>query len=212
MEHLHEEGGVGSVALHVLEIQEVLPSLGHRPGKIIFSKNWHVRYFFRIFSIFTSVRGSALTAGCTSPAIRRALRFIDYQSSCQIDIGSESVYIQSGFDLIGIFAFEFVTAIHYLLLKVKESGKNLSPFTIWHLKVQFNISEEISINLKGFSLIGFVWILGVQPLFGAFFQRYMSVFFGFKKSGNSKESFLIILLFSSQLSILPSPLKDSCKF
>ena len=86
--------------------------------------------FFRIFSIFTSVRGSALTAGCTSPAIRRALRFIDYQSSCQIDIGSESVYIQSGFDLIGIFAFDFVTAIHYLLLKVKESGKNLSPFTI----------------------------------------------------------------------------------
>ena len=86
--------------------------------------------FFSDFSIFTSVRGSALTAGCTSPAIRRALRFIDYQSSCQIDIGSESVYIQSGFDLIGIFAFEFVTAIHYLLLKVKESGKNLSPFTI----------------------------------------------------------------------------------
>ena len=86
--------------------------------------------FFSDFSIFTSVRGSALTAGCTSPAIRRALRFIDYQSSCQIDIGSESVYIQSGFDLIGTFAFEFVTAIHYLLLKVKESGKNLSPFTI----------------------------------------------------------------------------------
>ena len=86
--------------------------------------------FFSDFSIFTSVRGSALTAGCTSPAIRRALRFIDYQSSCQIDIGSESVYIQSGFDLNGIFAFEFVTAIHYLLLKVKESGKNLSPFTI----------------------------------------------------------------------------------
>ena len=86
--------------------------------------------FFSDFSTFTSVRGSALTAGCTSPAIRRALRFIDYQSSCQIDIGSESVYIQSGFDLIGTFAFEFVTAIHYLLLKVKESGKNLSPFTI----------------------------------------------------------------------------------
>ena len=86
--------------------------------------------FFSDFSRFTSVRGSALTAGCTSPAIRRALRFIDYQSSCQIDIGSESVYIQSGFDLIGTFAFEFVTAIHYLLLKVKESGKNLSPFTI----------------------------------------------------------------------------------
>ena len=86
--------------------------------------------FFSAFSKFTSVRGSALTAGCTSPAIRRALRFIDYQSSCQIDIGSESVYIQSGFDLIGTFAFEFVTAIHYLLLKVKESGKNLSPFTI----------------------------------------------------------------------------------
>ena len=87
-------------------------------------------FFFSDFSRFTSVRGSALTAGCTSPAIRRALRFIDYQSSCQIDIGSESVYIQSGFDLIGTFAFEFVTAIHYLLLKVKESGKNLSPFTI----------------------------------------------------------------------------------
>ena len=87
-------------------------------------------FFSSDFSIFTSVRGSALTAGCTSPAIRRALRFIDYQSSCQIDIGSESVYIQSGFDLIGTFAFEFVTAIHYLLLKVKESGKNLSPFTI----------------------------------------------------------------------------------
>ena len=86
--------------------------------------------FFSDFSRFTSVRGSALTAGCTSPAIRRALRFIDYQSSCQIDIGSESVYIQSGFDLIGTFAFEFVTAIHYLLLKVEESGKNLSPFTI----------------------------------------------------------------------------------
>ena len=86
--------------------------------------------FFSAFSKFTSVRGSALTAGCTSPAIRRALRFIDYQSSCQIDIGSESVYIQSGFDLIGTFAFEFVTAIHFLLLKVKESGKNLSPFTI----------------------------------------------------------------------------------
>ena len=87
-------------------------------------------FFSSDFSRFTSVRGSALTAGCTSPAIRRALRFIDYQSSCQIDIGSESVYIQSGFDLIGTFAFEFVTAIHYLLLKVKESGKNLSPFTI----------------------------------------------------------------------------------
>lgn len=120
---------MGSVALHVLEIQEVLPSLGHRPGEMICLK-WICQDFFRIFSIFTSVRGSALTAGCTSPAIRRALRFIDYQSSCQIDIGSESVYIQSGFDLIGIFAFEFVTAIHYLLLKVKESGKNLSPFTI----------------------------------------------------------------------------------
>ena len=91
---------------------------------------WICQEFFSDFSKFTSVRGSALTAGCTSPAIRRALRFIDYQSSCQIDIGSESVYIQSGFDLIGTFAFEFVTAIHYLLLKVKESGKNLSPFTI----------------------------------------------------------------------------------
>ena len=120
---------MGSVALHVLEIQEVLPSLGHRPGKMICLK-WICQDFFSDFSRFTSVRGSALTAGCTSPAIRRALRFIDYQSSCQIDIGSESVYIQSGFDLIGIFAFEFVTAIHYLLLKVKESGKNLSPFTI----------------------------------------------------------------------------------
>ena len=117
---------MGGVPLHVLEIQEVLPSLGHRPGEIIFFK-----LICQVsFSIFTSVRGSALTAGCTSPAIRRALRFIDYQSSCQIDIGSESVYIQSGFDLIGTFAFEFVTAIHYLLLKVKESGKNLSPFTI----------------------------------------------------------------------------------
>ena len=121
---------MGSVALHVLEIQEVLPSLGHRPGGKIFIKMYSLGIFFKDFSKFTSVRGSALTAGCTSPAIRRALRFIDYQSSCQIDIGSESVYIQSGFDLIGIFAFEFVTAIHYLLLKVKESGKNLSPFTI----------------------------------------------------------------------------------
>ena len=120
---------MGSVALHVLEIQEVLPSLGHRPGESICFKI-DLSGFFSDFSRFTSVRGSALTAGCTSPAIRRALRFIDYQSSCQIDIGSESVYIQSGFDLIGIFAFEFVTAIHYLLLKVKESGKNLSPFTI----------------------------------------------------------------------------------
>ena len=122
---------MGSVALHVLEIQEVLPSLGHRPGEMIFlNLICQVFFFSDFFDIFTSVRGSALKAGCTSPAIRRVLRFIDYQSSCQIDIGSESVYIQSGFDLIGLFAFEFVTAIHYLLLKVKESGKNLSPFTI----------------------------------------------------------------------------------
>ena len=31
MEHFHEKGGVGGVPLHVLEIQEILPSLGHRP-------------------------------------------------------------------------------------------------------------------------------------------------------------------------------------
>ena len=153
--------------------------------------------FFKDFSKFTSVRGSALTAGCTSPAIRRALRFIDYQSSCQIDIGSESVYIQSGFDLIGIFAFEFVTAIHYLLLKVKESGKNLSPFTIWHLKVQFNISEEISINFKGFSLIGFVWILGVQPLFGAFSKERCLYFLASRKVETQKNPDYFAFLFST---------------
>ena len=39
-----------------------------------------------------------------------ALNFINNRLSCQIEIGSESVYIQSGFDWT--FAFDFVTAIH----------------------------------------------------------------------------------------------------
>ena len=31
MQHLHEEGGVGRIALHVLEVEEVLAALGHGP-------------------------------------------------------------------------------------------------------------------------------------------------------------------------------------
>ena len=31
MQHLHEKSGVGRVALHVLEVEEVLASLGHGP-------------------------------------------------------------------------------------------------------------------------------------------------------------------------------------
>ena len=31
MQHLHEEGSVGRIALHVLEVEEVLAALGHGP-------------------------------------------------------------------------------------------------------------------------------------------------------------------------------------
>ena len=65
MEHFHEKGGVGGVPLHVLEIQEILPSLGHRP------ENTEIIEDFGIFcSDFTSAQGFGLTAGCTSPENR----------------------------------------------------------------------------------------------------------------------------------------------
>ena len=75
MEHLHEEGGVGSVALHVLEIQEVLPSLGHRPGNRLFQFRFSKNYISGFLSQFTSVRGFGLTAGCTSPENRKGINF-----------------------------------------------------------------------------------------------------------------------------------------
>ena len=64
-------------------------------------------------------------------------------------------------------------------------------------KFSLIVSEEISINLKGFSLIGFVWILGVQPLFGAFSKERCLYFFASRKVETQKNPDYFAFLFST---------------